>query len=69
VKSLLGGIFMYYVCLGVAWFANADPNQLAWFFFICVFLVPRALLASFIGLVCWETYSFVKKAAQGADRG
>jgi hypothetical protein len=65
--SLFGGVAAYYACLGVISIitlaitpSSTNQEQLGWFLFLCIFLAPRALLASAIGIFCWEAFCFVK---------
>ena len=60
--ALIGGVAAYFVSLGALTLATASPSnqeQFGWFIFLCFFLVPRALLASAIGLLFWEAIYFL----------
>jgi hypothetical protein len=67
LSSLFGGVAAYYACFGAIAIvmqaitpSSTNQEQLGWFLFLCIFLAPRALLASAIGISCWEAFCFVK---------
>lgn len=75
LTSLFGGIGAYYLSLASATLvllAIAPPpnnqEQLGWFLFICIFLMPRALLASAAGLLLWEAFFFVKTTRRATQK-
>lgn len=65
--SSFAGIATYYICVGgISIFTSPSTHeeQLGWFLFICILLLPRALLAAVIGLVSCHIYRFVKQLVQ-----
>lgn len=67
LMSLFGGVGAYYVSLAsltLISLAISPPStnqeQFGWFLFLCIFFIPRALLASAIGLLLREAFSLVK---------
>lgn len=67
LASLFGGVGAYYVSLAALTLVSLaiDPpstnqEQFGWFLFLCIFLIPRALLASAIGLLLREAFFLVK---------
>lgn len=69
--SLFSGILAYYGYLAIfplianAMTPSSNQEQLGWFLFASILFLPRALLASAIGVICWEAYYFIKTTVRG----
>ena len=68
LMSLFGGVGAYYVSLCTIQLVSltitppsTNQEQLGWFLFLCILLIPRAFLASALGLLLREAFFLVKK--------
>ena len=67
LTSIFGGVGAYYVSLATLMLISLtialpsiNQEQFGWFLFLCIFFIPRALLASAIGSLLHEVFSIVK---------
>ena len=68
LRAFFGGVWIYYTCLSaivivmpVIDHSTTKQGDLGWFLVICIFFLPRALLSSALGLLCWEAFRFFIK--------